>query len=1152
MTDPWDADDPADEERATEAPADDDAHNERLDVKRDRLARLLGVLAALRAAGDAGIRPAEIARRTGMSKRTVYRDLRALDYELRFPVWSEDGRWGVEGGAFLPPLRLTLPEAMAVFLSARLVTRYADKYEPQLASAFQKLEEGLPEALREHVERTLDDLARRRVDPDFNRHVEDLTRAWAERRVVRFRYAPAAYDGAEREPRWAEVRPYLLEPSLATHALYLIGLDETRDALRTFKVERILDLSLTPRTFEAPEAGALEATLRRAWDIIADQPETEVVLRFDQRVARPRPRGHLAPEPGGPRAAGRLAGVAGPGRRHDRDPAVDPVLGRRGRGRRAGRAARRRGGHARARGGPVRRRWSNAGSLTAGNGSTTWSVFLRVGWCTPAPPPCSATPGGRVIERSSLRVPPLRRRLGLAAAAAVVALTVLGVGPARVAAADPQAAMRQDTLDWMNADRSARGLTKYRRWAALDTVAAQRAASMASRDTLSHDAAGGNLGVEYDHSGIQWYGYGEIIGVSNATFGKPSAAMIYKLWKGSAPHAAIMFSSHFNYVGIGFAYRASNNTTWASIVFADSKDHTAPKVARDGRHVARADASRSPGAATTATSRPARPGSRSFDVEVRVDGGPWRLDPEQHPRDVPHRSGTGRAATGTGTGSGAPTGAVTSRRGRARAGSGSRRGRDRLTGRPSGRRLPFAAVNLISDPIHGYVELTKRLSAPEADAAGPPRRGRRRGRPPRHGVGPAAAPDQPAPGRALGLPDRGALAVHPRPRRDARGGAVGALALPEPARVAAARSRPGEPVPSEGLVVETLRIAGLLHDVGHGPFAHFFDEQVLSAFPAPPDPRRRDAKTLTHEDLSQLIIERELGPLIRGLRRAPGAVPDRDRFGDDEAIDPRWVSFLVSKPPLADASMPAWVRVLQPLLSGVFTVDNLDYVRRDAYLTGVSMGPVDAERLRRYTFVSERGLTLYESGVGALEMFLTARLFMYQHVYLHRTVRAIDLDLGEVFAPSIVAVFGDGSPAERLGAFADLDEYALLHQAALWARGERLVGRADRRATGRSRPPSPTAGARSSCDGRAGGPSTRSASSPRHRTGRPPRSPSSAPPSPAASRSTSPASMPDPARAGRRRSRSSGATGPPGQTLEEALGRLPAWLLIGRRFRRIV
>jgi hypothetical protein len=43
-----------------------------------------------------------------------------------------------------------------------------------------------------------------------------------------------------------------------------------------------------------------------------------------------------------------------------------------------------------------------------------------------------------------------------------------------------------------------------------------------------------------------------------------------------------------------------------------------------------------------------------------------------------------------------------------------------------------------------------------------------------------------------------------------------------------------------------------------------------------------------------------------------------------------------------------------------------------------------------------------------------------------------------VFAPSILAVFGEGSPADRLSDFANLEEYALLHQAALWARGERL------------------------------------------------------------------------------------------------------------------
>jgi hypothetical protein len=71
-------------------------------------------------------------------------------------------------------------------------------------------------------------------------------------------------------------------------------------------------------------------------------------------------------------------------------------------------------------------------------------------------------------------------------------------------------------------------------------------------------------------------------------------------------------------------------------------------------------------------------------------------------------------------------------------------------------------------------------------------------------------------------------------------------------------------------------------------------------------------------------------------------------------------------------------------------------------------------------------------------MFLTARLFMYQQIYYHRSVRAIDLDLAGVFRPSIQAIFGDGSPADDLGHYADLDEYALLHQAALWARGEAL------------------------------------------------------------------------------------------------------------------
>jgi HD superfamily phosphohydrolase len=355
----------------------------------------------------------------------------------------------------------------------------------------------------------------------------------------------------------------------------------------------------------------------------------------------------------------------------------------------------------------------------------------------------------------------------------------------------------------------------------------------------------------------------------------------------------------------------------------------------------------------------------------------------------------------------------------------------------------FEAVNLISDPIHRYIELTKRLT-PDLSA--------------RTGLPPEESAEQDLLDTAWLQRMRrisqlqSARWVFPTAEHSRFTHGLGVMheaglwgrslypTLRETLLADTLDEGPAseDPVPTEGLVVETLRVAGLLHDVGHGPFAHFFDEHFLYRWPAPAHVGREPGKRLSHEDLGQAIVERELGPLIAGLRRAPGSESDRVAFAEGERIDPRWISFLISKPPIADASMPLWVRRLQPLFSGVFTVDNLDYVRRDAYMTGVATGPVDADRLRRYAFVSERGLALYEPGLGALEMFLSARLFMYSTVYFHRTVRAIDLDLAEVFEPSIVAIFGERNPLDALDDYATLDEYTLLHHAALWARGDLL------------------------------------------------------------------------------------------------------------------
>lgn len=257
---------------------------DRVGTKRDRLARLGRIVRLLRAHPE-GLRPATIAERVGTSKRTIYRDLKAIDGELAIPTWNLDGLWGVAGDEFLPDFKLTRQEAMAVFLAARLMARYADRYDPDLASAFEKLAGGLPSALADHVTRTLDLLQQAPMDARSVDDVRLLTRAWADRRVVEFDYEAAAYEGRTQRRRRAVVRPYLIEPSLVTHALYLIGWDETRGALRTFKIERMRDVRLAVRTFEPPEPGTIEASLRRAWDIIADQPATTVVLRFAPAVS---------------------------------------------------------------------------------------------------------------------------------------------------------------------------------------------------------------------------------------------------------------------------------------------------------------------------------------------------------------------------------------------------------------------------------------------------------------------------------------------------------------------------------------------------------------------------------------------------------------------------------------------------------------------------------------------------------------------------------------------------------------------------------------------------------------------------------------------------------------------------------------------------
>jgi hypothetical protein len=210
--------------------------------------------------------------------------------------------------------------------------------------------------------------------------------------------------------------------------------------------------------------------------------------------------------------------------------------------------------------------------------------------------------------------------------------------------------------------------------------------------------------------------------------------------------------------------------------------------------------------------------------------------------------------------------------------------------------------------------------------------------------------------------------------------------------------------------IRLVRLAGLLHDLGHGPFSHV-SEDLLDKF-CDREKIQVPEETQPHELVTWGIImcNAELGKKLS----------DRDR----EAI----ISLL---------SGTRGDRLLKDIVSGPLDADKQDYLLRDSYYCGVRYGVYDLDRLLETLEViddgNERVLAISEDGVHALEQFVLAKYYMNTQVYRHRVrlitdamlVRAIELGIVEDKLDYLVRLYKFDGTEDFLAEWLEWDDQRL-------------------------------------------------------------------------------------------------------------------------------
>jgi len=191
---------------------------------------------------------------------------------------------------------------------------------------------------------------------------------------------------------------------------------------------------------------------------------------------------------------------------------------------------------------------------------------------------------------------------------------------------------------------------------------------------------------------------------------------------------------------------------------------------------------------------------------------------------------------------------------------------------------------------------------------------------------------------------------------------------------------------------DMIRLAGLLHDVGHGPFSHVFEQLLI-----------RDLEK-THEDITSWIIaESEIGDKIAEIGHNPKEI----------------ANLAVGK--LHKPGKAFWDQIIS---SGV-DVDKQDFIVRDTYHTGAEYGFIDVFRLVHALDVLGEDLAVELGALSALEAFMIARIESFKSIYFHRVGRA-----GQIM---LAAAMEKANSELGLTAFKTPEEYLAMDDYTVWS-----------------------------------------------------------------------------------------------------------------------